>query len=44
MLDQRQFFKNFTPVEAKSWSVKGIGNAQLDVLGYGDVELTLWWM
>ena len=40
MTDQRKFFKSFSPVEANTWFVKGIGGAQLAVHGYGSIEFT----
>lgn len=40
MSDQRKFFKVFSPVEASTWFVKGIGGAKLTVHGYGSIEFT----
>lgn len=40
MSDQRQFSQKLHISGGQIMSVKGIGNAQFDVLGYGDVKLT----
>ena len=38
MTDQRQILNNFNPIAPGLWTVSGIGNNRLSVLGQGEVE------
>ncbi|XP_046452782.1 uncharacterized protein LOC124200559 [Daphnia pulex] len=39
MSDQRSFFTTFKPIKAGTWSVKGIGDSELDALGVGNIDV-----
>jgi hypothetical protein len=39
MTDQRNSISNFTEVPPGSWSVRGIGDSNYPVQGYGDVNI-----
>lgn len=41
MSDQRMFFQYFTPIDAGTYSVTGIGDTKLDVLGKGNIPVTI---
>lgn len=40
MTDQRNLLINFVPVGLEQWSVSGIGDTNLSVLGQGDVVIS----
>ena len=41
MSDQRNLFEAFTPVEAGTWSIIGIGDNHLEVRGRGNIKIII---
>lgn len=38
MSDQRSFFEDFIPIESNTWTISGIGDKQLEVVGKGNIK------